>query len=126
VAVIVGQRSGEGGFRLFRGCAVAYGSEKGRDHRRIEMGAGAPGNFLHTLAFGSAASVGSVGGYGVVSVCHRQDPGPQGDALSRQTEGVAVAVEPLVMVADGGQPFAEEAQPLEHSVADLGVLPAQR
>ena len=55
-------------------------------------------------------------------VGHGDDPRPQGDVLGGETVGVAVAVPPLVVVADDRSCAREQVERLQQLVADQRML----
>ncbi len=101
---VAGQRAGEGG-----------------DHAGVELGAGAAGEFLEGGADGPGAAVGAGGGHRVEGVGDGDDPCALGDLGPRQPVRVAAAVEPFVVVEDGGAGLLQEADAAGHLVSVLGV-----
>ena len=84
--------------------------EEGSHHDRVELAAGAAGELLPGLRGGTGLLVGANRGHDIVGTGHGGDPGRQADLLTGEAVGIAVPVEALVVLPDGGGELSQPRQ----------------
>ena len=73
------------------------------------------------LARGPASGVDAIGRHRAVGVADGDDPRLDRDLLADQPIGIAAAVDPFVVMADGGRGHAHPADATDQLLADLGM-----
>jgi hypothetical protein len=92
--------------------------QEGADHHRVKLATRGPHQFGSGGGDRYRAAVGARCSDGLVYVRHRDDPGPEADLVPGEPVGIAVAIEPLMVLGDRQAPLLE---PVQHRSDQRGA-----
>src|SRR5690606_5029974 len=97
-------------------------AEEDLHHGGIELRARAALDLPHRDLEGPAGPIGAIGEDGVQGIDHGEDPRAETDLLAGQTEGVAAAVPPLLVLQNDLRRALQVVDPAQEPIADGRML----